>query len=72
MGFIIYENKLCNKGNKTIWEAHREFAFIVEILRTLVFSREAKNIDLHLAGVSFVLTTQPKSTLVPMILLDVF
>lgn len=71
-GFEIQENGLCNKGNRTKWEMHRGFDFTVAFLGTLVFSREDRNIDLRLAGVVLVLTTQDKRTLIPMIVLDIF
>lgn len=48
------------------------FAFIVAFLGTLVFSMEDWNIDMCLVGVVHVLTTQDKSTLIPMIILDIF
>lgn len=42
------------------------------IFSTMIFPREDKNIDMRLAGVASILTTQAKSTIVPMIMSDIF
>ncbi|XP_070048922.1 uncharacterized protein [Nicotiana tomentosiformis] len=71
-GFEDPENGLCGKENRSKWETHRCFAFMVAFLGLLVFLREDGHIDLRIAGVVHVLTTQAKSTLAPMIVSDIF
>ncbi|XP_009600317.1 uncharacterized protein [Nicotiana tomentosiformis] len=71
-GFEDLENGLCGKGNRSKWETHRCFSFMVSFLGHLVFPREDGHFDLRVAGVVHVLITQAKNTLAPMFVSDIY
>ena len=71
-GFDDLESGVCSRGNRTKWDEHRRFAFMVAFLGIVVFPRKDRNIDLKVAGVVKVLITNNKSTLVPMIVSEIY
>ncbi|XP_075097487.1 uncharacterized protein LOC142174934 [Nicotiana tabacum] len=71
-GFNDPENGVCSKGNRTKWDEHRRFAFMVAFLGLVVFPQKDGNIDLRVAVVVKVLVINAKSTLAPMIVSEIY
>ncbi|KAH0636210.1 hypothetical protein KY290_036644 [Solanum tuberosum] len=70
--FSDYGKQLKNGQHLPTWEKHRQEAFMVTFLGTMVFPRRDKNISIRLSGIVVVMMKKKKSTILPMMLADIY
>ncbi|KAH0647861.1 hypothetical protein KY290_033848 [Solanum tuberosum] len=70
--FSDYEKQLKNGQHLPTWEKHRQEAFMVAFLGTMVFPRRDKKISIRLSGIVAVMMKKKKSTILPMMLADIY
>ncbi|KAH0773667.1 hypothetical protein KY290_010804 [Solanum tuberosum] len=71
-GFSDYGKQLKNGQHLPTWEKHRQEAFMVAFLGTMVFPRRDKKISIRLSGIVVVMMKKKKSTILPMMLADIY
>jgi len=71
-GFSDYGKQLKNGQHLPTWEKHRQEAFMVAFLGTMVFPRRDKKISIRLSGIVAVMMKKKKSTILPMMLADIY
>jgi len=71
-GFETHEKGLNNRQDKSTWQIHRQFAFIVAFLGIMVFPNAKRTIDTRMARIAQILTTKKDHTLVPLVLADIY
>ncbi|KAH0709114.1 hypothetical protein KY284_010541 [Solanum tuberosum] len=70
-GFSDCGKQLKNGQHLPTWEKHRQEAFMVTFLGTMVFTRRDKKISNRLSGI-VVMIKKKKSTILPMMLADIY
>ena len=71
-GFSSHGMQLKNGQHLPTWEKHRQEAFMVAFLGAMVFPRKDKKIDIRLSGIVTVMIKKRKSTILPMMLADIY
>ncbi|KAH0665322.1 hypothetical protein KY290_027584 [Solanum tuberosum] len=71
-GFSDYGKQLKNGQHLPTWEKHRQEAFMVAFLGTMVFPRRDKKISIRLSGIVAVMMKKKKYTILPMMLADIY
>ncbi|KAH0633813.1 hypothetical protein KY284_036599 [Solanum tuberosum] len=71
-GFSDYGKQIKNGQHLPTWEKHRQEAFMVAFLGTMVFPRRDKKISIRLSGIVAVMMKKKKSTILPMMLADIY
>lgn len=71
-GFEAPNTGLTYAGNKDKWEAMRGLVFIVAFLGVIIYPRKDGNIELGLVGMVDVAIKKANSTLVPLILSEIY
>lgn len=71
VGFEMHEKGLNNKQDKSLWQIHRRFNFIVVFLGVMVFPNAEGTIDTRMARIAQIITTKKDHTLVPLVQADI-
>ncbi|XP_070051364.1 uncharacterized protein [Nicotiana tomentosiformis] len=71
-GFEAPDTGLNHQRNKDKWEARRGLAFVVAFLGTLICPRSDGHIELGLAGVADFMVKNTNSTIIPIILAEIY
>nr|XP_009803744.1 PREDICTED: uncharacterized protein LOC104249069 [Nicotiana sylvestris] len=71
-GFETHEKGLNNKQDKGIWQIHHRFAFIVVFLGIMVFPNSEGTVDIRMARIAQILTTNKDHTLASLVLADIY
>ncbi|KAH0698805.1 hypothetical protein KY284_013020 [Solanum tuberosum] len=71
-GFSDYGKQLKNAQHLPTWAKHRQEAFMVAFLGTMVFPRRDKKISNRLSGIVAVMMKKKKYTILPMMLVDIY
>nr|XP_009793699.1 PREDICTED: uncharacterized protein LOC104240539 [Nicotiana sylvestris] len=71
-GFETHEKRLNNKQDKSIWQIHRQFAFIAVFLGVMVFLNAEDTVDTRMARIAQIIVTKKDHTLVPLVLADIY
>ncbi|XP_060193456.1 uncharacterized protein LOC132622799 [Lycium barbarum] len=71
-GFLQYGKQLKNGNHYFTWEKHRQEEFMVAFLGTMVFPRRDRKIDIRLSGIVTAMMKREDSTILPMILADIY
>ncbi|KAK4723222.1 hypothetical protein R3W88_013455 [Solanum pinnatisectum] len=67
-----YGKQLKNGQHLPTWEKHRQEAFMVAYLGSMIFPRRDKKISIRLSGIVTVMMKKKKSTILPMMLADIY
>ncbi|KAH0639537.1 hypothetical protein KY290_036805 [Solanum tuberosum] len=71
-GFSDYGKQPKNGQHLPTWEKHRQKTFMVAFLGTMVFPRRDKKISSRLSRIVVVMMKKNKSTILPMMLADIY
>nr|XP_016506340.1 PREDICTED: uncharacterized protein LOC107824121 [Nicotiana tabacum] len=71
-GFETHEKGLNNRQDKSIWQIHHRFTFIVAFLGVMIFLNAEGTIDVRMARIAQVLIDKKDHTLVPLVLADIY